>query len=236
LISVILPAFNEEPFLTDSVDELVEGLRQRGREFELLVVENGSTDGTQAMADALSQRNPEVRSLSIEEADYGGALRHGFLHANGDAVVNFDVDYFDLPFLDRALELIERDGFVMVVAAKRGEGASDTRAVPRRIVTFVFATILRTAFHLKVVDTHGMKAMAREPMVPLVEACRSRTDLYDTELVLRVEQAGYPVAAVPVVVEERRASRTSIVRRIPRTMRGLGRLWLQLRRDPVGQR
>ena len=119
----------------------------------------------------------------------------------------------------------------MVVAAKRGEGADDTRVWSRRLVTAVFSAVLRFGFGLNVVDTHGMKAMNRAALAPLVEASRSSTDLYDTELVIRVERSGYVVAAVPVTVAERRASRTSVIRRIPRSMNGLRRLWLQLRRE-----
>jgi glycosyltransferase involved in cell wall biosynthesis len=234
LISVVLPAFNEEPFLGDTVDEVVDGLRARQRPFELVVVENGSTDGTRAVAEKLSERYSEVRALSIPVANYGHALRHGFLDARGDAVANFDVDYFDLTFLDRALELMERDGVSLVVAAKRGEGSSDTRAWSRRLVTSVFASVLRLAFRLSVVDTHGMKVMDRVALAPYVEASGSRPDLYDTELVIRAERAGLGIAAIPVVVTERRASRTSILRRIPRSVRGLGRLWLQVRREDGG--
>jgi glycosyltransferase involved in cell wall biosynthesis len=231
VISVVLPAFNEEPYLADTVDELIDGLTARGRAYEILVVENGSSDRTRQVADDLATRHAAVRSLSIARPDYGGALRHGFLHAGGTMVCNFDVDYFDLTFLDRAIERIEGEGYAMVVAAKRGEGASDTRALPRRLVTAVFATVLKRGFHLDVVDTHGMKVMQRATLEPLVAQTKSGTDLYDTELIIRVERAGLRVAAIPVVVEERRASRTSIVKRIPRTLRGLGRLWLQLRRE-----
>jgi glycosyltransferase involved in cell wall biosynthesis len=231
LISVVLPAFNEEPFLAHAVDELIGGLLERGRPFELLVVENGSTDGTRAAAEKLSARYAEVRALSMPEPNYGGALRRGFLDAKGDVVANFDVDYFDLGFLDLALELIEDEGCVLVVAAKRGEGASDTRVWPRRLVTAVFGRVLRVAFGLHVIDTHGMKVMQRVALERLVESCRSSTDLYDTELVIRIERAGMKIAAVPVTVTETRASRTSILKRIPRSVRGLGRLWLQMRRE-----
>lgn len=228
---MVLPAFNEEAFLGATVGELVDGLRARPIDFEILVVENGSTDQTRRVADELASRYAEVRAMSIARPDYGGALRHGFLEAAGDFVVNFDVDYFDLTFLDGAMEALRAGTSVMVVAAKRGEGASDTRAWPRRLVTAVFATVLRRGFKLSVVDTHGMKAMRKASVAPLVAAVKSGTDLYDTELIIRVERAGLPVGAIPVVVEERRASRTSILRRIPRSLRGLGRLWFQFRRE-----
>jgi hypothetical protein len=99
------------------------------------------------------------------------------------------------------------------------------------VITAGFATILRLGFGLGVSDTHGMKAMRREVVEPIVRRCRNGTDLFDTELVLRADRAGLVVAEVPVTVEERRPSRTPIARRIARTLVGLVRLRVQLWRD-----
>ena len=82
-------------------------------------------------------------------------------------------------------------------------------------------------------DTHGMKAMRRTTVEPIVRRCRNGTDLFDTELVLRADRAGLEVAELPVTVEERRPSRTPIAWRILRTMVGLVRLRLQLWREPA---
>src|SRR5204862_6468 len=143
----------------------------------------------------------------------------------GEIVVNFDVDYYDLEFLDRAVaRLAEADAPVIVVGTKRGAGAEDTRAWPRRVVTFTFSSILKVGFGLRVSDTHGMKAMRRAPLVALAEACRLGTDLFDTELILRAERAGLRTTEIPVRVEETRPSRSPIVRRVVRSLVGLGRL------------
>jgi len=225
----VMPAHNEEELLAKAVHAVVDGLRDRSRPFEVIVVENGSSDGTAALAAALSAEVAEVRSLSSPEPDYGRALRAGFLAASGTIVVNFDVDYTDLDFLDAAVPAVSADGGpVIVVGSKRGAGAHDDRAVLRRLVTAVFSLVLRHGFRLRVSDTHGMKAMRRLPLVPLVAACRFGTDLFDTELVLRAERAGLPTAELPVTVEELRPSRTPIARRIPRTLAGLVRLRLAL--------
>lgn len=222
-LSVVLPAHNEELILCDTVTELLEGLRRRGLPFDMVIVENGSTDHTRAIAEKLAAEHPEVATASSPEPDYGRALRSGLLAATGDAVVNFDVDYYDLGFADHALDLL-RGGATIVVGTKRGVGAEDTRAVPRRIVTSVFSTLLRLGFGLKASDTHGMKALYRRDVAPLAERCRLGTDLFDTELVLRAEREGLVVSEIPVRVEERRPARTSIARRIPRTLVGLVRL------------
>ena len=228
--TVVLPAHNEEELLVTTVTDLVEGLRERGGAFEVLVVENGSTDGTAALATRLAAEHPEVVALSDATPDYGLALRRGLLTARGAVVVNFDVDYYDLGFLDLATAMV-RDGAGIVVGTKRGEGSQDDRPVARRLVTWVFATLLRVLFGLRASDTHGMKALDRVRVVPLAERCQLGTDLFDTELVLRAERAGLVVAEVPVRVEERRPARSPIARRVLRTLVGLRQLRLALREE-----
>jgi glycosyltransferase involved in cell wall biosynthesis len=231
-LSIVMPAHNEEDLLDKAVHAVVDGLRDRGFTFEVLVVENGSRDRTAWVAVDLAEKVPEVKALSAPAPDYGLALRTGFLAARGDVVVNFDVDYVDLEFLDAAVAEVRAEGGpVVVVGSKRSKGAHDERAPLRRLVTTVFSLVLRYGFGLHVSDTHGMKALRREPLLPVVQACRFGTDLFDTELVLRAERAGLPTGELPVTVEELRPSRTSIARRIPRTLRGLVRLRIALWRD-----
>ncbi len=227
-----MPAHDEEEFLSAAVHEVTSGLRDRGADFDVLVVENGSTDGTAALAGRLAEELPEVHTISFPEADYGGALRTGVVTAVGELVVIFDVDYFDLEFLDRALaRMAQDDRPAIVVGSKRAPGARDTRPWLRRLVTSGFSTILRFGFGLAVSDTHGMKVLRRAPLAELADRCRFGTDLFDTELVLRAERAGLRAVEIPVAVEERRPSRSSITSRIPRTVAGLARLRLALWRE-----
>ncbi len=228
--TVVLPAHNEEEILATTVAELVEGLRARGATFEIIIVENGSSDTTAELAAGLAAEHPEVVAVSDPTPDYGRALRRGLLTARGDVVVNFDVDYYDLEFLDQAVALVQ-DGAGIVVGTKRGAGAQDDRPLPRRVVTGVFAGLLRVGFGLRASDTHGMKALDRARVVPLAERCQLGTDLFDTELVLRAERAGLVVAEVPVRVVERRPARSPIARRVLRTLLGLRKLRVALREE-----
>ena len=229
-LTVVLPAHNEEEILATTVAEVTDGLRARGIAFEVLIVENGSADRTMALATELAEAHPEVTALTNPAPDYGLALRRGLLEASGDVVVNFDVDYYDLGFLDQAVALV-RDGAGIVVGTKRAEGSEDTRPIPRRLVTWAFSTLLRVGFGLRASDTHGMKAIDRVRVEPLAQQCRLGTDLFDTELVLRAERAGLVVAEVPVRVEERRPARSPIARRVARTLVGLRKLRLALREE-----
>jgi glycosyltransferase involved in cell wall biosynthesis len=234
-LTVVMPAFNEVEILESSVNAVVHGLRARGETFEIVIVENGSTDGTPALADALAASEAEVRVEHRAEADYGRALRAGLLAAHGDAIVNFDTDFYDLGFLEAAVpRVLAPDGPAIIVGSKRGEGASDERAALRKLATAVFSTVLRVGFGLHVSDTHGIKAMRRAAVEPFARACRSGQDLFDTELILRVERAGLRTAEIPVGVTELRPARTSIMQRVPRTLLGLVKLRIALFRDRHG--
>ena len=231
-ISVVFPAYQEEALLPTAVGDVVAGLRSWKVTFEVLVVENGSTDRTREVSESLAVEYPEVRALSVASADYGKALREGLVQATGTYVANFDVDLYDLHFLEAAIARMAADGGPsIIVATKRGEGAVDTRHWTRRVVTGVFSMMLKVGFGLKVSDTHGMKVMRRGDVVDTARRCLFGTDLFDTELVLRTERAGLLTDEIGVTIEEKRPARTPIVGRIARSLRGLGTLWLALRRE-----
>ncbi|WP_262324000.1 glycosyltransferase [Acidiferrimicrobium sp. IK] len=226
-----MPAHNEASYLEEALRRAVTGLRERGDAFEVLVVENGSTDDTAAVAARMAAAMEEVSVLSLPHADYGRALRAGFVAASGRQVINFDVDLVNLEFVDAARKAAEQEAAAIVVGSKRGPGADDGRPVARRIVTAVFSTLLKVAFGLKVSDTHGLKLLEREALLPHVRTCLFGGDIFDTEVVLRAERAGLTVTEVPVTVSDGRPPRTSIARRIPRTLMGLLRLRVALWRS-----
>lgn len=228
MISVVMPAHNEQGYLEPAVKSVVTGLRDRGAEFELLIAENGSVDDSAVEADHLAELYREVAVLHLPDADYGRALRAGFLATHGEIVANFDVDFVDLVFLDRALQVLEHPEVALVVGSKKAPGAVDQRSAGRKLVTTVFTLMLRRGFGLGVTDTHGVKAFRRSSLVPVVESCVFGQDIYDTEVVLRAERAGLTVEEIPVSVAEVRPARTPILRRILRSLLGLARLRLTL--------
>lgn len=223
-LSIVLPAHNEEELLAETVDNLTSGLRARGASFELILVENGSSDRTSEIAAALGDRYPELFIVHRDKADYGEALATGLERASGEYVVLFDVDYFDLGFLDRALEILGAHRAEIVVGSKRAIGSEDRRPLTRRLLTAGFTLVLRAGFALPVSDAHGIKALRRCSVAQIAAQCRLRESLFDVELVVRADRAGLAVAELPVAVAERRAPRTSVLRRTVATTLGLLRL------------
>lgn len=228
-ISVVIPIHNEADYLPSAVAELLTELESVPAAVEVILAENGSTDDTVAIAERLAASHREVRTLSLPEPNYGRAMRSGFAAAAGDWVVNFDIDYFSASFLREALAMEESAD--LVLASKRIAGSDDRRGALRRAGTAVFNFLLRVLFRSKVTDTHGMK-MIRKPVIDaILPFVRSTLDLFDTELVIRAERAGYRIREVPVVVEEKREARSSFLSRVPRTLAGIFRMRVRLWRE-----
>ncbi len=238
MISIVMPAHNEASMLEASVRDVVNGMRSNGSTFEVRVVENGSTDGTMTIATRLAEQMPEVTASTMRAADYGEALRMGLLEATGEVGVIFDVDYYDLDFFKSAMELLDTSdsptGPAIVVGSKRAPGSSDGRSPLRRSATSIFSGILRLGFGLTLSDTHGIKVLNLLALRDAVRACQSGADLFDSELIIRAEYSGLVTAEVPVTVNELRPSRTSIAKRVPRTLLGLAKLRVRLGPKPRG--
>jgi len=225
-ITVVVPVHNEAAYVTEALDELFGEFAGVPADVSVIVVENGSTDATAELVEEAMTRHPRLRLLRLPVADYGAAMREGFLHADGDWIVNVDIDYFSGDFLRRVVR--HADEADLVLASKRAPGAEDRRGLLRKLATWTFNKLLRYVLHSGVTDTHGMKAVRREVAEAIVPQVRSTQDLFDTELVLRAERAGYRILEVPAVVEELRPAKSSLLKRVPRTLAGIWRLRREL--------
>lgn len=215
--TVVIPVHNEARFLTTALRRLADELAEL--DFTLILVENGSTDGTLQAAQELQTAYSWLEVASLPEADYGSAMRHGFMMVDSEWVVAFDIDYFSRAFVDELMHHgVNTD---IVLASKRDPRTEDRRSVLRQIGTRAFNLLLRVLFKSSVTDTHGMKAIRRKVLQDVMPDVVSREDLFDTELVLRAERAGYRITEVPAVVEELRPARSSYLARVPRTLVGL---------------
>lgn len=219
-ITVVIPVHNEADYLPEAVPLLFAELEAVPADVSVRLMENGSTDATVAVGERLAENHAGLSVTSLDAPDYGGAMRAGFLGSDSEWVANFDIDYFSGEFLRDALA----QGADVVLASKRARGSEDRRSLLRRAGTLVFNLILRVLFRSSVSDTHGMKLIRRSVIDSVGGDVVSTLDLFDTELVLRAERAGFTIAELPVLVEERREARSSLLSRVPRTLKGLWRI------------
>jgi glycosyltransferase involved in cell wall biosynthesis len=228
-LSIIIPIYNEEEILRDAVCELRDGLATLGHSYEIVLAENGSSDGTIALAAALSDEFPEVHSFSAPEPNYGLALRLGILKARGTFVVCDEIDLCDLDFYIRALDLLLDDAADMVVGSKAMPGAYDSRPLFRRVATRVINGMLRVAVDFRGTDTHGLKAFRRDLVVPVVNQCVVDRDIFASELVVRAGRARLNVVEIPVEVCEKRRPAINLFRRVPGVLKNMAQLTYAIR-------
>jgi len=222
-ISIVIPVYNEEAILGRSVHDLVHGCDTHGISYELILCENGSKDRTVEIAEALCRELPSVRLLRYPVPNYGGALNAGIQSARGKNIICFEIDFYDIPFVEIANVMLKK--YDAVIGSKRSPGARDRRPWIRRVITWGFNTFLRIFYRFKGTDTHGIKAFRAAPARPIAAACQTGRDIFTTELVIRMERADLRMCEIPLEIEEIRPAPINIMKRVPGTLKNLWRLW-----------
>lgn len=229
-VSIVIPIYNEEGILHSAVVDLRERLAPLGIAYEILLAENGSRDGTVAVANELAERYAEVTLLSVPEPNYGRALRAGILASRGRFVVCDEIDLCDVGFHQRALAILESGRAEMVIGSKLIAGASDERPLFRHLASIVYTVALRLLLDFRGSDTHGLKAFRRDRVAPIAEACLTDKDVYASELVIRAYRAGLVIDEIPLRVVEKRPPSINLLKRVPNVLKNLGRLTRAIRR------
>ncbi len=137
LLSLVLPAYNESAILQTNLTTLADylrGLESRYR-WEMVVVDDGSTDGTGAIADEFARTHPGVRVVHhVVNMNLGQALRTGFAHCRGDFVVVLDVDLsYEPSHVERLLSTLESTQADVVVASPYMPGGKVSQVPPVRL-------------------------------------------------------------------------------------------------------
>ncbi|HZX96747.1 MAG TPA: glycosyltransferase family 2 protein [Myxococcales bacterium] len=228
MISIVIPVYNEARIVRQAAEELCQKLEQLGWDYELILAENGSSDGTQRILQELPAALPRVRFLHEPEPNYGRALKRGILEARGETVICDEIDLCDVAFYQRALPILA-SGADMVIGSKAMKGADDERPFVRRIATRVITLLLRLTTGFRGTDTHGLKAFRRERIVDVARACLVERDLFASELVIRAQRMGRDVREIPIALREKRPPSTALLRRVPRVIKGLLKLGWTIR-------
>ena len=231
-VSFVIPVFNEEPILHAAVVDLRERLSPHRLSYEIILAENGSRDGTVAIAEQLGARYPEVRLTRTPEPNYGKALKQGLEAARGELVICEEIDLCDVDFHLRALELLRRNEADFVIGSKLCGGASDERPKLRHVASMAYTALLRVLFDFRGTDTHGLKAFRRSVVAPVLAECQVDRDVFASELTIRAYRSNVRVVELPVRVLEKRTPSINLLRRVPSVLKSLWQLtWaIRLRR------
>jgi glycosyltransferase involved in cell wall biosynthesis len=193
-ISVVLPAYNEEAVIAETVAHCVAVLSQFAPDYEIIVVDDGSRDRTGAIADTLAAQNPRVRVVhNRPNRGYGGALIAGFGAATKPLTFFMDADgQFDLRDLALLLPLREAGHRAVLGYRKHRQDA-----FPRLVNAWGWNVLVSLLFGLRVRDVDCAFKLYD---TALLRACdvRSEGAMVNTELLVKLSKLGVPFVQVPV--------------------------------------
>jgi glycosyltransferase involved in cell wall biosynthesis len=223
-VSVVIPCLDEAESIADCVEEALVALRRAGLQTEVIVVDNGSRDGSAALAAAAG-----ARVIQEPRRGYGHAYLAGFAAARGRYVVMADGDgSYDLG--DAARFCAELDAGADVVIGSRLRGTIHSGAMPwlhRRIGNPVLTWLLNVFVGTHVSDAHsGMRAFRRS-LLPRLRLCSTGMELASEQLV-RSGRLGLDIRELPIDYRPRRGRSKLFWLRD-----GWRHLWLLLAHSPA---
>jgi glycosyltransferase involved in cell wall biosynthesis len=201
-VSVVVPAYQEEASIVPALERLLGVLDTTGRQFEVIVVSDGSTDATAPLARSVAR--PEVRVLEyFPNGGKGHALRAGFAEAVHPLVAFIDGDLdLDPVVLPGYLTTIESGEADVVVGSKVHPDSNVDYPMTRRIASRTFRLATRMLIGLDLGDTQtGVKAMRRDVVAPSIEKCNAKGFAFDLEFLARLADRGVRVVEAPVILE-----------------------------------
>lgn len=227
-----MPAYNEEPNLPDMIKDVVEVMRTRTTDFEIVVTNDGSKDRTGAVLRELAQQYPQLRPIDHPvNQGYGAAVYTAITHAGKDLIFFTDSDrQFRLEEIDRLLPCIAEADMVVGYRAPRrdppvrvlfGKGWSS-------LVTVLFGYTARD------IDC-AFKLFRRQVIETVGPHIQSRGATFSAEFLVRTKRAGFVIKEVPVSHLPRTAGSPTGAKPhvILRAFRELWRFRTQLWREPV---
>tara|TARA_B000000475_G_scaffold78913_1_gene63844 strand:+ start:43 stop:777 length:735 start_codon:yes stop_codon:yes gene_type:complete len=229
--SIVIPIYNEEEIVKESLNNILSMGQRTDIDFEIILSENGSTDNTKNILSEIATSNKNIKLIENDIPNYGEALKRGFLACENEIIISFDIDYYSEKFLLQCL-LLESE-FAGIIASKRMAKSEDGRRLIRKIATGFFVIILKILFGTNLSDTHGMKGVKKESVDRYIQKVVSTQDLFDTELLIRIEKSGQRFKEVPAKINEIRPSVSLIYKRIPRTIKSLLNLRFVLYRESL---
>lgn len=234
-LSVVIPAYNERDRIGPTLAAVQADLAARAGGSEIIVVDDGSRDGTAGRAREALAGWPGSRVLSLpENRGKGRAVKEGVLAARGRIILFSDADLSTpIAMLDRLLERIEAGADVAI--GSRALAGSDVRIHQPRLresLGKLFNAAVRRLIIPGIRDTQcGFKAFRREAARELFAELRTEGFCFDVEILAAARRRGYRVEEVPVVWNNSAPSAVRVVRGFPRVVRELIRIRRRARRN-----
>ena len=226
-VDVVIPVLNEAHVLEKSVGTVRSYLGENlPYQWRIVIVDNGSSDGTDRVARMLSERLPEVQFVHLLQRGRGRALRHAWMQSRADAVCYMDVDLStELEALPKALGAVLDGGYDIAVGSRLMKESRTKRSLKREVISRIYNLFVRAALGTHFSDAQcGFKAVSRAVVERVVPQVEDMGWFFDTELLVLAERQGCRIKDIPVEWIEDDDSRVKIARTAWEDIKGVMRL------------
>lgn len=199
-VTAIIPVYNDRDSLEIAIPCSIEMLSTITDDFEIIVAEDGSNDGSAEFVQAYARQDMRVRLLhSDNRLGRGKALNRAIHDAKGAIVCYYDVDLAtDMHHLPELIAAI-RDGAIISTGSRLMPASNIVRTSGREIASRTYNFLVRLFLGSRVFDHQcGFKGFNKKYIVPLLITVKSEHWFWDTEILVRAQCKGYKVAEFPV--------------------------------------
>jgi glycosyltransferase involved in cell wall biosynthesis len=207
-VSIIMPAYNEAGRIAESIEETAKTFNEFGCLWELIVMDDGSSDETYEKALELSKKYPD--QVVIKKNPYnlgkGRAIKKSLRYVTGDYMVFLDADMDLHPLQVQTLfDIMRLDNADIVIGSKLHPNSVVNYPLDRRIISFIYYLLVRILFNLPCHDTQtGLKLFKTEVLRNVFPRILVKKFAFDLEVLVNAHHLGYRIAEAPIVLKSQR--------------------------------
>jgi glycosyltransferase involved in cell wall biosynthesis len=207
-VSVIMPAYNEAGRIVHGIEETARTFAEFGCPWELIVIDDGSTDNTFEAAEALVPKHPH--HLIVKKNPYnlgkGRALKKALHYATGEYVVFLDADLDLHPLQVQTLfDIMRLDRADIVIGSKLHPNSVVNYPLDRKILSFGYYLLIRILFNLPCHDTQtGLKLFRAQVVKDVFPRILVKQFAFDLEILVNAHHLGYRIAEAPIELNPQR--------------------------------
>ena len=229
-VDVVIPVLNEERALPSSIGKLRAFLDSYpGRDWRIVIADNGSTDGTPEIARDLARSMPSLSVARLEQRGRGRALKKTWSESDADVCCYMDVDLSTgLEALPSLVDAVAEEGFDVAIGSRLLPGSEVVgRTLKREVTSRGYSLLFRTMFGTVFRDAQcGFKAIRTDVARAIVPLVKDTGWFFDTELLIIAQRSGYRIREIPVHWEDDPDTRVKVFSTAWEDVKGLLRLRL----------
>ncbi len=203
MLSVIMPAYNAANALRQVVDNVSKVLNEHGIKYEIIIVNDGSIDGTYTKALDIQEHSKNIIVVGYSpNRGKGYALKYGFDFSHGDLVMFFDADLDISPDkIPIFLHYMEKNNANVVVGSKWHPLSRVNWPKHRRILSKGYNILIKLLFDLNIRETQvGMKLFERKSLKIVIPSIEADKYVFDVELLVSLQKIGCKIVEAPITI------------------------------------